>query len=449
MPPHVRHNRCRSTTLAVLITGLALFATGSRVVAGEPSAELRRTVAQHVSELSSSLRSERTRAEQALLELGPPILELLPSSDETPDQATRIAVRQLRVKLERIAAEQSVQPSRVSLRGRLPISDIAARIQEQTGNILSVERLAEASRNLQIDVDFDQTPFWEALTQVCASAQLTWEAAAEGAAIELLDIEEDAAQRRVAVATGAFLVSVEPVAGQRGTLRASLQLQAEPRLWALFVRIADADFSAGIDEQSLSLYNPLAVTELPMTSRGPARFNVLFRAPEGPMTAIDLHGRATVHLAAAPTEARFTELKADRAVYLRHGGVSVTLKQTKITTIPDQTRDLTVRLSVAYDAGGPEFESHRTWIYHNEVRLETPAGVRTPADSSFDTTRQMDGGVELEYRFRDLTAAELQDCELVYVAPTLLIDVPVEFAFENVPAAESRDERRESSDESR
>ena len=430
MPPYVRHNRCRSTILAMLVAGL-LLVVGSRVVAGEPSAELRRTVTQHVSELSSSLRSERARAEQALLELGPQILELLPLPDETPDQATRIAVRQLRVKLERIAAEQSVQPSRVSLRGRLPISDIAARIQEQTGNTLSVERLSAVSRERQIDVDFDQTPFWKAMIVVGASAQLTWEAAAESAVIDLRDIEEDAGQRRVAA--GAFLVAVEPITTQRGTLRASLQLQAEPRLWPLFVRIADADFSAGIDEQSLSLFNPLAVTELPMTSRGPARFNVLFRAPEGPVTAISFHGRATVHLAAAPTEVRFTELKADRAVYLRHGGVSVTLKQSKVATNPDQTRDLTVRLSVAYDTGGPEFESHRTWIYHNEVRLETSDGIRTPADSSFDTTRQMDGGVELEYRFRNLTAAELQACELVYVAPTLLIDVPVEFAFDECP----------------
>ena len=50
-------------------------------------------------------------------------------------------------------------------------------------------------------------------------------------------------------------------------------------------------------------------------------------------------------------------------------------------------------MSIAYDAGGPEFESHRTWIYHNEVYLEAPDGQRFPVNDGFDTTAQADGGV--------------------------------------------------------
>jgi hypothetical protein len=211
-------------------------------------------------------------------------------------------------------------------------------------------------------------------------------------------------------------------------------MQAEPRLRPLFVRIAEADFAADSGAAPLLLFSPKAVTELPMTSRGPVQFNVLFKSPEGDaITAATVRGRVTVHVAAAPAEVRFTDLIKNRVVYLRRGGVSVTLKRTNVTTKPDGTRELRARLSVTYDDGGPEFESHRTWIYHNEVRLESADGTRHAAEAGFETTQQVDGGVELEYRFTGLPARGLHEWQLVYVAPTLLIDVPVEFAFENVP----------------
>jgi hypothetical protein len=120
-------------------------------------------------------------------------------------------------------------------------------------------------------------------------------------------------------------------------------------------------------------------------------------------------------------------------VYLRHGGVSVTLKRSALSAGADGKRVLSARLAVAYDAGGPEFESHRTWIYHNDVRLESPDGTIDTPDGGFDVTQQSNGGVEVEYLFSDLPDRPLRDWHLVYVAPTLLIDVPVDFAFENVP----------------
>lgn len=415
---------------AVLLVVAALAADCAHAAGADPPDDVRRQVAQGVVELSSSLRSERTRAEQKLLELGPQVLELLPAPEETTDEATRVAVRQIRIKLERRAAERSVLPSRVTLRGEFSVTDAARLIDEQTHNHVDVSELAAATREKSVRLDLDQAPFWDALAQLNGQASIFWQYDDKPGSIELRD--GDAAPASIAATNvGAFRVTVENLMQQRGTLRAGLRLEAEPRLRPLFVRIADADFVAESGGVTLPVFSPRAVTELPMTDRGPAQFSVLFQqTAESQPAVVRLTGSVNVHVAAAPTEVRFTDLTTNRTVYLRHGGVSVTLKRSSWKTNRDGTREFTARLSVAYDTGGPEFESHRTWIYHNEVRLETADGQRVATDSGFEATRQADGGVEVEYRFSNLPARPPREWQLAYVAPMLLIDVPVKFEFE-------------------
>lgn len=415
---------------AALLTAVACAfltpAVGAR--AADPPADARRNVAQYVLELSSPLRAERQRAEKALLDLGPQALELLPQVSAIRDATTRVAVRQVRIKLERQLAEQSVLPSRITLRGTVSVADAATLISDQSGNALDAGRLTADVRTRRLTLDLDQATFWDSLDKLSASAPLGWSYDADRGAIQL---EDDRGAAPVAAANvGAFRITVDRLSRERGTVKASLQLQGEPRLRPLFVRVADADFSAEGRGAVLPLFSPRAVTELPMTSRGPAKFAVLFRS-SGPATAaITMRGRATVHVAAAPTEMRFADLTSNRVAYLRHGGVSVTLKRTQVVAATDGAQQLTARLAIAYDSGGPEFESHRTWIYHNEVWLESQEGARLPADGGFDATRQADGGVEVEYRFSNVPARSLRGWQLVYVAPALLIDVPVEFAFD-------------------
>lgn len=426
----------RASIVWAVWAGLAWWS--GEVRADESPSELRREVARHVNELSSPLRSERTRAEQALLELGPRILELLPAPEETTDQAARVAVRQLRVKLERVAAEQSMLPSRVTFQGKATVAEIAAQLAEQTGNPIDVSGLEEAEQNREVDVDFRDMAFWECLDRLSDAAQIDWRPASDQGGLLLVPGSAKPQAASVAYA-GAFRVSLEAVMRQRGTVRAALQLQAEPRLRTLFVRVADADFSATAGSESLPPFSPRAVTELPMTSREAARFAVQFRAPEnGGGAELTLRGRATVHVAAAPAEVRFDDLSGKKVVYLRRGGVSVTLKRSALSPGTNGTKTLSARLAIAYDAGGPEFESHRTWIYHNDVRLESPDGTSYTPDGGFDVTQQLNGGVEVDYHFSGLPDRPLRDWQLVYVAPTLLIDVPVDFAFEDVPVVEGK-----------
>src|SRR5690606_19852530 len=109
----------------------------------------------------------------------------------------------------------------------------------------------------------------------------------------------------------------------------------------------------------------------------------------------------------------------------RHGGVSVTLES---LTHDDEVVDLQLRLR--YDADGPSFESHRSWVFHNEAWL-SPGGEERVEPSDFETLSEGASGAQLRYRFTGVESLSA-DTQLSYTAPTLFTRVPMTFELQNV-----------------
>ncbi|REJ92234.1 MAG: hypothetical protein DWQ34_13480 [Planctomycetota bacterium] len=423
--------------LGVSLLLLACELTLCAEPADEP--DLTDQIAGYVESLSSDALAERTAAERALLEIGPPLLDLLPPPDLIDDPAARDALGRIRQQIEIEAAEESIGATHVTLAGEYSLAEIAAEISRQTGNTVVVDRLPQDVPAQVVDVQFDETPFWQCIAELTATTDLSWSIDGDAHALVLIDPGPDDSAPVAAATRGAFRVELESVAPKRSTLRAQMRIVAEPRLRPLFLSVTDADFSASAGHRELSLFNPNAHTELPMTSREPVEFAVIFSAgnEQSGGATMSIDGRVTIHTAALPREVRFRDLTAETRVARRRGGVTVTLTRSRFGTTNAGDRTGRFRLTVAYDTGGPAFESHRTWIYHNEVYLEALDGTRIAVNDGFDTTAQADGGVGLEYRFKELPDVPPQEWELVYIASTLLIDVPVEFQFESeAPSAE-------------
>src|SRR5262249_18591464 len=134
---------------------------------------------------------------------------------------------------------------------------------------------------------------------------------------------------------------------------------------------------------------------------------------------------------------RFTSLdQAQQAgganVARRRGGVTVTLNRVRMQAASSGKQNADIQVTVAYDAGGPAFESHQRWILHNEVFLEDREGRRVPLNGGSETSLQGEAGTGIEYHFVELGEA-LADYSFVYVAPTLIVDVPIEFEIQSVP----------------
>jgi hypothetical protein len=227
---------------------------------------------------------------------------------------------------------------------------------------------------------------------------------------------------------------------------------AEPRLRPLFAAIAGQDLHAqttdpsaipstsespGASQRAVTVFRPIspaAKLELSMNEgQEPLRLETQFDVPANLTSTprIEFSGSFAVEMAAAPVRITFDDLVTPDQPAKRVGSVAVRLRQVEIP-INGKVGLGRVDLSVVYDQRGPAFESYRTWMYHNEVWLETKSGRRILPRPLVATQREADGGIAVEYNFADVTGTPA-NYRLVYVAPTLVTRCPVQFQLPNIP----------------
>ncbi len=220
-----------------------------------------REVERLIGQLDSDTPSERTKARDALLALGPKILPLLPEDRAIASAAARQALQEIRRRLERDAAIASLAPSTVTLKGTYSLPSILTQIASQTGNEFDTHALDSRALGRMIAVDFRSRTFWSACDEVTLAAGVSY-GTASGKRLELVDADRRSEGRPLAVAdAGAFRVAVAsasirpPVVSRSGyVLRISWSLRAEPRLRPLFAAIAGSDLHAQTKEsQSTSV----------------------------------------------------------------------------------------------------------------------------------------------------------------------------------------------------
>jgi hypothetical protein len=401
-----------------------------------------------VRQLASSQKTERVRAESALLELGPAALPHLPPEELLPSASVRAAVDRVRVALEEQLARESTAAARVTLAGSATVEELLRSISRQSGNLVDVERLPLASRQKRVELMHDQTPFWRAFDQLARQADLQYRIDGMTGRIVVEPRRQPAADQAQAVCyAGAFRIwspaaVLRPREGANPLLRASLHVAPEPRLRVLFVQYDAARQQAGSGGVNLEPLNPNARYELPLhAGRAESSFQLDYLAPGDLSGELSLRGKLLATVAAVTAPVRYgplDQLAAQKQLSIarRRGGVTVTLNRVLLSRQEQTDGALEVRLSVAYDRGGPAFESHRAWILHNEVFLEGPEGGQIAPAGGGDPTFQGDGAVAMNYRF-PRPPRELHNWNFVYMAPTLIVDVPIEYSLESVPLAAS------------
>lgn len=385
-------------------------------------------IARLVRDLSAPELAARVRAERQLLEAGPAVLPLLPPPDLVATPGARESLKRLRVQLERRRARESASPSLVHWTEPLTLPALARHLAEQSKNEL---RLApETPGETTIPPRPDPTPFWQALDELCEAHDLRWRWSDEGSRLllEPRPAGTAAPEQRIAY-QGPFRLATgsperRPIVGGSGELlRLPLTVSAEPRVRPLFLFFAasDLEITRG-KEPPLTAWNPAARYELPLTVAGRETSTTLdFRLDDGP-PAGTLEGKLTMTTALAVERIPFEPGSQTVGTVRRRGGTSVTVREWTEAT-DGTSRSLAVELAVSYDTGGPAFESHRTWVWHNAAYLEAADGTRF-AYQDFSATQAADGAVGVRYEFPSLPADG--PLTLVYEAPTLLLDLPIE-----------------------
>ena len=439
----LRSNTRRLSLACACLLGTFAFAA---VAVGEDVSS--QQVSALLKQLDAKSRQQRQEAEAELLKLGPAILDSLPPSDLLPNVSVREAVRRLRTQLERIAAEQSIRASRVTLSGEHTIREAVTTISDQTGNGITCADTGRDSATTdafkqKLMVDWKDEPFWNVVGQIeAAGFYATFPL--ERNLLVLTPVAENAkpnggaTQIQQAFRIEALPVEYREIDGTDNVLvRVPLRILCEPRLRPLFLRCSTSDWSLAAGTERLSPFSPGSRVEIPLGDGGrEAKLELSFLAPSAISLSsnLALAGRLTLLTAALEREITFPMLAEAEGVTRRRGGVTVTVSKAQISGPNAGGHLARVSTQIGYDSGPKAFESHQTWIFHNRVFLRDLKGNEFAANDGFSALFQGNGSVGVEYRFSKLPGSPAE-WQFTYVAPTLLIDVPLDVQMSRIVTA--------------
>lgn len=392
--------------------------------------DLKRRVDALVQQLDSDLFADRKAAREEILRIGPDAIPFLVDGKNDSVQI-QLELKSIREKLRNQRAVGSLVASRVNLTGRLTLDQIVDRITEQTGNAVSVARLPSAVRGRRIHVDFKETEFWKAIGNLSARLGLRGRAS-EGAVRLTVGEQPDTSL------SGSYRVLLGEVTrknlvgdSENQLLRLPLTFGAEPRLRGLFAKALGSGIAVTTEaRRQLVPYSVDQKLELAIGGRGEDvswTHDVLLPAG-AKVDTINIRGKIEVLMAGGYEAFEFRNLNIARRARKSRTGVDIVINNVEL----DEARgDLELTMTVHWKRSIGAFDSYRTWQFHNEAFLRTPAGERIDFAGPLRTDGQAGGGVRLTYHFKGV-AENLHDCTFIYEAPTALETVSVPFTFNNI-----------------
>jgi hypothetical protein len=421
-------------TGSVMLLGCLLL--GQAV--GQPPNETEAVVRRLVRQLDAPQLAERDAAEQELIQLGPDVLDLLPPATSRTSAEVQQRVARVRRTLEQMAAKSAAEPSRVTLRGDpMKLSKCLEEISRQTGNRIVDfrEKFNQETTDPDVKVDFEKTPFWEALDGVLDQAKLmVYPFGPERAVYVVGRPETTAPADRGSFDSGPFRFIPLDLDARRGlrdpsesALRLRMQVVWEPRLAPIVLKQPAAKLKA-VDERGRSLaieagpaelevpVDPTAVAvELTLPLALPPRETKRIEQLDGTLEAL-LPGREETF--------RFDKLIDAKNVEKRVAGVMVTLERVRKN---NEIWEVWVR--VQFDEASGALESHRGWVFNNPAYLEGPDGKQIDNDG-FETTRRTETEIGLAYLF-DLEKPP-SDLTFVYKTPSTIISTSFDYQFKAI-----------------
>ncbi len=421
--------------------------------------------------LDANRKADRDEAKKELLKLGPAALKWLPEPESFGSRATIEALRDVRAKLERQKAEESVHATRLIGAESHSVGETLKRLTKETGNVVAIDDLSKEVLSKPVELP-ERPTFWDVIEATAKQQDLSWSFTGSPARLRLFPwttTANDESPRAALAATQskAFRVALKSireraVVGQESgpLLRLELDVMSEPRLRPLFLKCSVAEIAVSgtrkttKDERAAAAwlpYSPDAKLELTF-GQGHRQMSVPldFRRPEGGWTSLSVFGKLHLETAAGEEPLEFPAGAEARNVSRRRGGVTVkVLRWDSIAGTKDNGLEVTAL--VTYDTGGPAFESHRSWMLFNVAGLvragmmpaEKPANglamndVNLLKPTQIDSDVQPDGSIAVTYRFEKLPLPA-SEYRFRYVAPTLILDVPLEFELRDVPLRSGR-----------
>jgi hypothetical protein len=404
-------------------------------------------VSRLVRQLNDDAAARRDAAETQLIELAgvnaatvDHFLSLLPPDSDQLPLAVRGRLAAIRKQVEDRAAKSAVSPTTITLSAdQMPLLDIFATIEKQTGNHIADHRQQTADKDgdkqKKLSVAFQNEPFWSAMDQLLDQAELGVYNYAGNDALAVVEREPgDGPRHGMAIYSGPLRLEILEVSAQqnlrktdRNTLKLQMEVAWEPRLRPIAVSQGAAEVEAVDDAgNKLAISQPDAAIDAEISAGTQATELVLpLTLPPRDATKIaSLKGKLRALVPGRQVKFQFGDLTHAASKTQTSGGVQVT-----IDAVRKNNEVWEVHMRLKLDEDNHALESHRGWAFQNLSYLVDKDGKRIES-AGLETTLQTKNEVGVAYFFDQPRG--LDGLTWVYETPAAIVELPVDYEFKDI-----------------
>lgn len=385
-------------------------------------------------ELDGKTLKERDAAEKSLIALGSSIVGFLPEVDANTSGEMKVRLQRIRQQLQTVEIESFFEFSKVTLAGKMSLTDALENITEQTGNKIVLEGEG-AFEGLEVELDETDSPFWSVIDKVMEQAKLRVNtfAASDGLALIPAGQEETSATPK-SFSTGPFRVDVASIQSSLpfnsrlgGQLDLSLMVSWEPRLKPVFMQIPMATVQATSDNnQALASSNAESSPDVPLNTGGcSTQIDLQLQRP--PRAATKLTKLSGEFVFAVPGEKHkyiFKKFGNGARQSEKFGETTVTLEGAR-----RNGKLFEMRLLVEFGNDQGTLDSFRGWILSNEAYLLDPKERRLE-NVGYQTYGVTANGVGIAYLFQ--INGNPDEFQFVYESPAAITRQTVKYELQNI-----------------
>ena len=403
-------------------------------------------VAELQQQLSSTSVKDRDTAEAELIELGVTTLDYLdPITDETPPETVERLGR-VRKALETLVVTKATQPKLITLKGNFSVKEAIEQISAKSGNkIVWPDEMEAQMQQQMIDLELEEAPFWQAMSQFEAKAKLRISSVGGTAGQLLLVPTENNPVTIPMDASGIFQISVLQVSARRNLENPELdycglriRVRWEPRLAPITLAIPASSITV-IDEfdDKVLLPNPTATFSASVQPEIP---EVEFSIPIG---LVDRQIEKISKLEA--TMKAVMPGRSESFEFRRIGRLEPGYRQSKagvsvsIEGIEKNEELYGVLVKYSFDETGDALESHMSWIFENPLNLTDKDGKEYEPLAKESAGSRRGNSASIRYYFGDDPAAMTLKCE----TPAAIVSTEVKDTVERYPTCRREADRCE------
>ena len=441
--------RTNNLAAIAIVVGLAITASllADDVASSQADRELEAQISRLVQQLDDDRAAERESAETKLLELAGAtaaeidrFLELLPEENDQMPLGVRDRLTSIREQVEDRVAKAAVINTKITLSAKqMPLAEVFAEIEKQTGNRLADNRQGDApdapEMSGSVTIELKDEPFWPAVDQILDQLGLSVYNYGGMDALSLVSRPEYEGKRfGRATYSGPLRFEVLEIQSQRNlrqperkSLKVQMEVAWEPRLRPIALSQPVEDVVATTDTgATLSVSQPDAVMDVEVPDGTQAAEIILpFELPARDATKLaSLKGRLLALVPGRQVKFEFSDLANAAGKSQRRGGVQLTLDDVRKNNAIWE-----VHMRMALDEANNALESHRGWVFQNKSYL-VGAGGEPIENVGLETTRQSRSEVGVAYLF-DLPAG-IDGLTWVYETPAAIVELPVEYEIKDI-----------------